>query len=369
MRVLIDQELFGRPAAFSLAFLEVFALAREGRHTLLTRPVLADDKDSPVGAWLNKLPGPVAKQILLVLEQALQSAAGLPADTATITIAETDDWRRGQLAVPHALRLLRMPLGLLLEHRRTDLRFLLALAPPTQRRQLQGALDAGWIEVLNGGGLGDMTALIEELSDPSAVTLGQRARLMRLWVMFDRDSDPADRARPSPDSERLRRLCRQVSTDAGWAWPLSHYQLGRRSIENYLPEGLLRFWQQDAQGKRFTKRRKTLEALCELRKTRPDVARQYNMKYGLARDLPDEARKQVSEQRRDVRDNEVDPLFMGLSDEARTALRDGLGSRIADLFDWDPGGHEDAFRAEFERNRGADEPTREAILNSLFARL
>ena len=108
MRVLIDQELFGRPEALSLAFLEVFALAREGRHTLLTRPVLADDKDSPVDVWLSKLPSPIARQVLLVLEQALQSAAGLPADLATIAIAETDDWRRGQLTLPHALRLMRI---------------------------------------------------------------------------------------------------------------------------------------------------------------------------------------------------------------------------------------------------------------------
>ncbi|WP_295441396.1 hypothetical protein [uncultured Thiodictyon sp.] len=369
MRVLIEQELFGRPEGLSLPFLEIFALARDGRHTLLTKPIFRDGEDGPIAGWLNVLPEPVVKRVRLVFEQALQSAASLPSDTATITIAATTDWRRGRLTLAQAIRLLRMPLGLLLEHRRTDLRFLLALAPPTQRRQLQDALDAGWIEVLNGGGLGDMTALIEELSDPSSETLVQRARLMRLWVMFDRDSDLTDRARPSPNSERLKAICEKASNAVGSPWPLNHYQLGRRTIENYLPERLLRLWQQDVSGSNRTKRRKTIDALSDLRKTWPEAGHQYNMKHGLVGDLGDELRTQVRKQNRDVRDHELDPLFQRLSEQDRKALRDGFRSKIADLFDWDPGGYEDAFRAEFERGRRPDEPTREAILNSLFARL
>lgn len=370
MRVLIEQPFFTGPDALSLQFLEIFALARDGRHTLLTRPAFGSGNDDSIDIWLAALPKAVAEEVRLVLRQGLIDATKLPAGAAGISIADSpsSNWESARLCLHDAVRLLRTPLGLLLENRRADLHFLLALAPPTHRQQLKSALDHGWIEVLHGGGLGDMEALIKELRSEMSTSIGQKARLLRLWVMFDRDSAPGDRSQPSPSSERMKALCEDSAPAAKWPWPLSYHQLGRRAIENYLPERLLREWQAARSGDEKTKRRRAVDALCELRKTRPLAAHQLHMKKGLYGDLAPEIQKDIKEKARDIQDQELDPLFRGLDDSVRKALTSGFKD-AAQLFVRDFAGLEEAFRAEFEREPKDHEPSRNAILNSLFARL
>jgi len=371
MRVLIEQRFFAGPDALSLQFLEVFALARDGRHTLLTRPLFGSDDDSLIEAWLAAQPEPIAQEVRLVLKQGMVNAAKLPAGAAGITLtnAVDSDWKLARFRLCDAVRLLRKPLGLLLEHRRTDLNFLLALAPPTYRQELRSALDNGWIEVLNGGGLGDMQALIEELQDDASASITRKAHLLRLWVMCDRDSAPNDRSQPSPSSERIRTLCEDVSQSGRWPWSLSYHQLGRRTIENYLPAPLLRLWQDAPHGDERTRRRRAVDALCELRKTRPSAAHQLNMKRGFFGDLAPEIQKQIRETGRAPQDHEFDPLFRGISDPIRKALSQGFGKDIAQLFVRDCPGFEESFRTEFDRGRRDHEPSRMAILDSLFARI
>jgi hypothetical protein len=365
MRVLIDAEFFSGPEAEGLAFLDLFALARDGRHVVLTQPTFGRDGPQEVLDWLASLPEVCCRQVGQVLEQGVRTASGSSADAVGIRLVAgtRTDWLAGRLCVADALRLLQTPLGVMVENRRADWRFLLALAPPVQRKQLQQAFDCGWLEILHAGGLGDMQAWLGELIAQPFQSAGNAARLLRMWVMFDRDADPADRSQPSCKSLAMKTLCESAPLRP---WPLGHYQLGRRAIENYLPVAALHHWRSERLGAEGTRRRKVVSALCELRKKRPEAACQYHMKRGLRGDLSPSSRDDVVKHNRHLRDDDLDDLFKGLSDEDRVALTDGFGKDIAGYLQ-----HIDDsdFRREFERNRAPGEPDRETILNTLFARL
>lgn len=369
MVVLIDRALFKDPIARGLPFLEVFALARAGRHRILTAPTYDPGGQDALNDWLSEQSSEVAEDVRLILTSSIQAISSLPAATNKVRLvaATVSDWQAAQLTIEDALRLLRCPLGLLLENRRSDFQFLLRLTPPTQREALRRALEEGWIEVLHGCGLEEMMAMINELVGSVNASVMSRVRLSRLWVMFDRDSDPADRTKPSPQSERFRSKCAQVGNPC--SWPLTFHQLGRRSIENYLPEKLLRVWQAEAAGPEKTRRREKVDALCQLKKDNPRAAWQYNMKGGLIKDLSGETRKELRDQGRAIRDADLDSAFRGMGEAQRRALTNGFGGRIADLFTKDPSGCEEWFKAEYERQRLGAHPTRAAMLSSLFARI
>jgi hypothetical protein len=398
MRVLIDAAFFAGPEARDLAFLHLFALARDGRHLLLTEPTFGPAGPREVLDWLESLPEACCRQVRQVLEQGVGAASGLPADAVFIRLmtGTSSDWPARRLCLQDALRLLQTPLGVMVENRRADWRFLLALAPPVQRDQLRQALDDGWLEILHAGGLGEMKAWLEALLEHPFTSVSNATRLLRLWVMFDRDADPADRRQPSLASCALKRLCESAP---GRPWPVGHYQLGRRAIENYLPEAALRRWQSKKGGAEGTRRREIVDAFCKLRRDQPEAARQYHMKAGLMADLSPEARKDVEGKARPIedsdlvrfrglsdaeraalkkaigtlagkprliRDADLDPLFHGFSDSDRKALEPGFGGHIAEYLEHVS---EADFRREFERNLAPGEPDRETILNALFARL
>jgi len=366
MRVLIDAAFFSGPEAEGLAFLHLFALARDGRHVLLTLPTFAGDGPPDVLDWLASLSEGCSRQVGQVLEQGVRTATGLPAEAVGIRLVAgtSSDWPAGRLCLPDALRLLQTPLGVMVENRRADWRFLLALAPPVQRNQLEQALDRGWLEILHAGGLGEMKAWLEELLEHPFRSVSNAARLMRLWVMFDRDADPADRSQPSRESIAMKTLCESAPEQP---WPLGHYRLGRRAIENYLSEEALRDWQSAKSGREGAERQQVVDSLCRLRRDQPEAARGYHMKKGLLADLlSDEAKKEVREGRRPIGDADLDPLFHGLSDTDRDALKNGFAKHIAAYLE---NSSEVDFRGEFERDLAPGEPDRETILNTLFARL
>ncbi|NCA71375.1 MAG: hypothetical protein EOM91_15025 [Sphingobacteriia bacterium] len=147
------------------------------------------------------------------------------------------------------------------------------------------------------------------------------------------------------------------------------YQLGRRSIENYLPEQTLRRWQSKGQGAEKTRRRKLIDALCELRKSWPEAARQIDMKGGLLGDVSPAVRSKVEKHGRDLRDEDLDNLFQGLPEPVRRQLKKGFGRSIAELFESDLPGFDDSFRMEFDRDAQAHAQGRETIIASLLARL
>jgi hypothetical protein len=77
-----------------LAFLHLFALARDGRHLLLTAPTFG--------------PEACCRQVRQVLEQGVGAASGLPADAVGVRLVAgtRSDWAAGRLCLPDALRLL-----------------------------------------------------------------------------------------------------------------------------------------------------------------------------------------------------------------------------------------------------------------------
>jgi hypothetical protein len=371
MRVLIDQSFFALPPARSLVFLEIFALARDGRHHILTRPSYGPTRNEPLGVWLAEQSSAVGVEIRRILERSLIAAPSLPkgASTIAITTETCSDWKKGRLVLEDAVRLLRMPLGILLENRRNDFRFLLMLAPPAQRRDLQSAMDAGWLEILQGGGLPEIEAMLDELDMDCTSDI---VRLLRLWVMFDKDSHPDDRCRPSEKSENVKRICDAFAEAC--PWPLNYCRLGRRAIENYLPAQLLRRWQSfdfpDRQIRRREQeqRRRRIDALCRLKDMNPAAYWQFNMKNGLKGDLAEKALKQIKEQGQPVRDEDLDPLFRRLGDGLRDGLAEGFGRSVSALFAIDDPSCESWFQTEYDRGP-PDQSSREDILSSLFARL
>lgn len=181
MLVWIEQDLFESSEAFSLRLLEVFSLASDGRHVLLTRPPFISPLTSPINAWLDRFPEHTRLQVEQILNQGIEAAANADAKACRITIVAA-----GESAVPHArfalhqaILLLRQPLRLMLEDRHSDLGFLLKLCPPVQRRQLRDAIAAGGIEIMHGGGLPNIQTAIKAMARDEASKM-ERLQLLRL---------------------------------------------------------------------------------------------------------------------------------------------------------------------------------------------
>jgi hypothetical protein len=143
--------------------------------------------------------------------------------------------------------MLALPLLLVLEDRQAGKHFLRCVLPHPRRGELRAALERGWIRAEHGGGLGTMKNYVESLQD-------EPSERMRVWVLFD--SDAQQPAQPSRDSEALRKSC--------IAAPLSHHQLQRRSIENYLPQEALFHWAGLRRGVPATQRLRQVQAFAAM---------------------------------------------------------------------------------------------------------
>lgn len=205
------------------------------RHWLLMDPPYSEeDVSHPGHDWLNSLPASIAEVAKLLLsEHVVQATTNAPRTTVHVHGREHEarlSWPDLRLPCDRAAAFVLHPLGVLLEDRRSDGAFLLAAAPRRWRSELERALGDGALELLNGGGLGNMLHHIREQRDARTAA--------RLWVLFDRDQhDGRPPGTPSKESERLRAECEQLRNHG-----LGHHQLRCRSIENYLPVELLKTW-------------------------------------------------------------------------------------------------------------------------------
>ncbi|MEM9453430.1 MAG: hypothetical protein AAGF11_04575 [Myxococcota bacterium] len=209
----------------------VWAALQRG-HILLTDPPYSGASAShPVERWLAPLPAPIAEDVRLLLESHTVQATTTPYQT-TLHVHESGhelelSWPDLHLPCDRAAAFALRPLSVLLEDRRSDRAFLLAVAPRRWRQELERALHDGALEILNGGGLGNMLHQVREHCDAETAA--------RLWVLFDSDAD--EPGAPSRDSNRLQQECESLR-----AHGLGHHQLRARSIENYLPLELLKTW-------------------------------------------------------------------------------------------------------------------------------
>lgn len=363
MKVVIDVQLFeGDDARRDLLLDSLWRFGLSGQHIILASVIGAHIQPGPVRTWIERLPGLRCKALMDLLDRMEAAAPGLTRGTLTVNIvAEVQsDWMRRRLCLDDAVRLLARPLRLLLENRRNDLSFLKRLAPPSLRRALDEDINNGWIEEEQGGGLPEIKVRLEELITAPASAIIEQIALLRLWVMFDRDSDPADRRDASLLSIDVHELCVRAR--------IPHVQLGRRSQESYLPVDLLHLWQARGSTPVVRERRgNSVEALRQLNRLRPQARWQYNMKEGLMGDIKRERRDDLRRLREVPHENDLDPLFRGLPAEVVEGLLDGFGRDIGQLFR-EAGAELEPLLEEDYRAGPPHQPSREHLLISLLER-
>lgn len=315
MNVIIDRAVWNTSNVDPLAIVTILACCAR-RHTLVLHP-----RDRPqIDAWLDTNTGDrgtLRRQLKRVVHETTRTGPQAASTVATITVVTSPtDWSKARLSPDHATRILQRPLKLLVENSRNDRAFLLCLAEPSSRRQLDRALLEGWIEFEMGGGITEIHQRVLELTqrdDPTAMI--ERARL---WVMFDRDAHEQDRGRESEDSRRLREAAAQISTP----WPLRAHQLERRSIENYVPLATIhRWWRGRGSAKDAGNRAERVEAFG---KQPPRIRNNFNMKWGLLGDLTRERRDELRASGRPPVDDDLDPIFRTIDLSLRQALGRGF---------------------------------------------
>ena len=354
MIVTLDQRLF-EPGLLPLKF--VFA-ANERSHVLLTDPEWdASDASQPVQIWLNGQPKDIRDAGEKELERGLDEAANMGASVARIRVEPivASRWEDGKLSPDDALRLMQTPLWLMLENGRSDLEFVRRILEVNDRAALNEHLAAGRVEVPPSGGTGGLKLFLESLATLPAKPLlsGDIAnwiRRLRTWVMFDRDAHPNDPRRPSKTSEDLREICAIMTRPR----PFPGHQLGRRTIENYLPFEALDHWAGGGDGAERQERRRRVDAFKSsdfggLRRVC------FAMKDGFIKDVAqsirDEFKQRGFRQRkikgawtssalkrprtreRWLEESELPAVFQGMAHSThRHHLRRGFGTKIAELF-------------------------------------
>lgn len=222
MIVEIQDEVFRQSAPRNdAALLDLFLLGFERRHVVRVVPTGSCVNFT---AWRTRWGAhPVAEVVRIAIEQGIRD----PRDRKRIRVVarSESDWhdRVPRLSVYDAWRLAHEPLAVVTEGVQAEPWFLrrALIAHREWRREIEDALMRGWLRFDLGGGLGNMRLRME-------FELTEFAR-HRYWVLFDHDGDAA--ARPSAESERLRRSCKEAG--------VVHHVFKRRMVENYLPREVL----------------------------------------------------------------------------------------------------------------------------------
>jgi len=266
MRVILDASLLvstqveRNPLALSALF-NLFLV--KTCHTIEIDPPDAPEFD----AWRSTLREPDWKEVELVLDESIQRQLRDP-PTNVVRIANVPEveWVDD---VPHfplqeAISLLHKPLRVLLEGV-NDEKFLQSAVPHFYRARLEEWSKREFLQFEFRGGLPNLEH-----------TLGQelqvRERRLRLFVMID--SDARKRGEPSSKSKDVARLCKRGR--------IAHHQLGRRAIENYLPEPALEQWLKRTHAREFETT--WLPRLRAFRALSEEQRHHYNMKAGLNKD-------------------------------------------------------------------------------------
>ena len=317
MRVGVDADVFADPSIPDVRLIELIALVEQGRHHVVVDPV----EDPRPGAWLDSLAPRTAAECRDLLDLGIEQDRSGPNRELRVVLSAESRWNDDppRLSVPDALAFLRQPFEIWVEDGISDRDFVLAVARREWREQIKRLEGCGLLRFQNGGGLPNLLRHMQRGAD------WERRRL-RTWILFD--SDALVPARPSRDSEALRRAC--VRKRVG------HDQLRRRACENYLPEQALEHWKTEPSNADEKHGRRQL--LAAFRALPAELRYHFNMKAGLAGD-----RGRLVEEKR------PDP-YATLGEAARAALTTGFGRDIARLF------RTVEFGADWLR---ADDPERE----------
>lgn len=281
MIAIIEDEVFGDPDPDNqLDILHILRLGFRERHYVQTEPLFEHDGTREVNRWFAGQSRSIHDAFEQVMESgfAIETTGFAPRPMQRIRVAmiESPDWDAAEprLPVKVACRLLDTPLRLLVENARNDAAFVRACARPDLRERLERAETEGWVEFVNGGGLPEIRHRVRgDGRNPSLA--------LRLWVLFDSDArvrfdpetqKPIDDA--VPDKYGPSRMSRDVKRACERARGTIHaHQLGRRSIENYVPKRVLQAW---AGRERQRERARKVDAFLGMT---PEQQHYFNMKW------------------------------------------------------------------------------------------
>lgn len=348
MRLVLDQDLFAPTSdEEASALTDLFATVRRDPHphALLTDPPYQrGGQNGPIDVWLSRRDPLEEHAYRGLLETGLFVNAAGPlsggaSDTQTqrrwhlegahfirVKRRASSDWRNRVLTIADAAGLLREPVHLVLENQRIDLAFVRLLAGPTAGTTLRILEDQPGRIVVHGGGGGEAKKWVEALKENPPTPAVWR-KLLRAWVVFDKDAGQSDACHLSKSASDFIELCEEVVSihGAGLSWIC----LLRREIESYAPDSALLAEATKTQRATFVNHIITWRA----DPLRAPWAWSLDLKMGLRGDLRDDLPQAVRDSLK-VPKNTV-PLaanmlkvpFSGLTPSDLSALEHGMGKK------------------------------------------
>jgi hypothetical protein len=257
MRVLLDSSVLVadcQPEVFA-----ILALGYLGRHRVLPVEFRA------FAAWIANLDSLHRQTYELVFDDsATREAVGEALHEILVCIPGQASFgaHPKSMTPMQSVELLLQPFRLVLENTWNDWTFLLRMATPAERKELEHFFEKGWL-VTSGGGLGELTKEVKRLR------CGFESSL-RVAACFDSDAEVPGVT--SADAERAKAACSGI---------LFHC-LARRSIENYLPLQSLNRWATKGSKSEQAVRRGRVAALARLKKADAGRRNCFPMKNGFA---------------------------------------------------------------------------------------
>lgn len=389
MRITLARALFDvQSGAEAIALLNLLGTAVHDvhDHALLTNPIyVPGDDNGEIDIWLSKRHPCEADAFRALLIKGIQVAAGSRSEpewdkeeqprrwhlSGSLEIRverrTESDWRSRVLTLADAVDLLREPVHLVLENTRTEPAFLRHLAGPTNGATLRTLMDQPGQVERHGGGSGEAKTWIEALTTGTPTPAKWR-RMLRAWILFDRDAADYDALAPSSGAVKLIVACEKVVSvyGVGLSWICLH----RRELESYIPDrGLLA--QPD-------KNKALVDQIIAWRKdpVRQSWAWAFDLKNGLHGDrhpkwsagLSEADTAAVKERKKTLEAHMLRNPFSGLSATEISTLSSWLSDAIGTaLRDTDPPWASD-LPDEYDRGPAGQAP-RDLLVQSLFDRM
>jgi hypothetical protein len=299
MNVNLEEELFTSNAVDEATILQLIWTAFEGRHRVfpMIEPNGLDD-------WLSRHSSRVVDTCRFCIDESFVAASQGFCDQNVCVRPGPDDWSSLKLSPESAHAFLQSPIEVWFENDLNDSSFLLSCVADGLSKKLREFEDKRWIQFQNAGGIGSMPLRINGIAE--------NRRHSTIFI-FDSDS-------------RLPGVCSKQAQAVIEACDESHVQyhcLSRRAIENYIPTRTLKTWAYSPRfrGWQSRVRKQSVMAFGSITEEQRCF---FNLKSGFDGDFPGNT---VGEWR--SRKDEIDRLFVGISDENRNHLRNGIQSDIA----------------------------------------
>jgi hypothetical protein len=299
MNVNLAEELFTSHAVDEATIIQLICMAFEGRHRVFPRihPEALDK-------WLSRHSSNVVDKCKFCIEESLTAASLDNCDQDVQVRPRTDDWSNLKLSPDSALTFLQSPIEVWFENDLNDSSFLLSCVTDETSKKLREFEERRWVQFQNAGGIGSMSSRISRMAE--------NRRRSTIFI-FDSDSRlPGVRSR---QAHAVITACNERH--------IQYHCLSRRSIENYIPTKTLKKWayHPGVQGRDSRVRKQRVRAFESITEEQRFF---YNLKLGFDGDVAGNTNGEWIS-----RKDEIDRLFVGISDENRNHLRSGIQKDIA----------------------------------------